>query len=181
MVISISGTHCTGKTTLINELKKDPFFKEAVFLSSSGKGLSKFGLNINEGGDDLTQLYLTCRDVQQLVENHSNSMVILDRSIVDILIYSRYLYYHKRLQKDTYSNIFFLLTKVIQYIDHIFLLKPTFGLVAEPERSTNKEFQDEIFSLFDEVQKKDGGVDITYLPDDLNGRIETIKKFLKEK
>lgn len=181
MVISISGTHCTGKTTLINELKKDPFFKDAIFLSSSGKGLSKFGLNINTEGDSLTQLYLACRDFQQLVENRNNPLVILDRSIVDTFIYTRYLYYQKKIVKDTYDMTSYLLKVIIEFIDHIFLLKPTFDLVEEKERSMDKQFQMDIFDLFDSVQKKEDEGEITYLPDDLEGRINTIKEFLKTK
>lgn len=181
MVISLSGTHCTGKTTLVNELKKDPFFKDAIFLSSSGKGLSKFGLNINIEGDSLTQLYLACRDLQQLVENKGQSMVILDRSIVDTFIYSRYLYHHGKIDRDTFETVFFLLKKIIKFIDHIFLLKPTFDLVEGKERSMDKQFQMDIFDLFDSVQKKDDEEAITYLPNDLEGRINTIKEFFKTK
>lgn len=184
MIISISGTHCTGKTTLINELKKDPFFKDAIFLSSSGKGLSKFGLHINENGDDLTQLYLACRDFQQIIENKgTKGVVICDRSIIDTYVYSKYLLRNARLRGSTLSIIESLFERVDKDIFHCFLVKPSFELVKESERSMDKKFQNKIFEIFDcsyNRAMEDGATNIEYLPDDLQGRINRIKEFIEQ-
>lgn len=180
MVISISGTHCTGKTTLVEKLKQMPEFKDVVFLKSTGKGLQDLGLKINEDGDYLTQLYIICKDIIQIIENKDKKLVICDRCFIDTYLYSYYLYRKKKLTNEQTHALGTLIESIetsFNFIDRIFLLKPTFEPQEEPERSLNLIFQKEIEGLFDDFQKENSQK-VEYLPNKDDQRINRIKEYL---
>ena len=180
MVISLSGTHCTGKTTLVNALKEDPFFQNAVFLDSSGKGLSHLGIKINQGGDDISQLYFASKDLKQTLESQNEELVILDRSIIDTWIYTKYLYSQDKVSTPTMTAVSVIKNNLVKLIDHVFLLEPSFELVREAERSMNKGFQDTISGMFRSEFLLSSAFlpDYSFLPNSLESRIETIKNYI---
>ena len=55
MIVSFTGAQSTGKTTLLNELKKWKELEGYVFIDEITRNVSKLGMNINEKGDDATQ------------------------------------------------------------------------------------------------------------------------------
>lgn len=183
MVISLSGTHCTGKTTLVNALKEDPFFQNAVFLDSSGKGLSHLGIKINQGGDDISQLYFASKDLKQTLESQNEDLVILDRSIIDTWIYTKYLYLRGEVYSPTMTAVSVIKNNVAPLIDHVFIFEPCFELVNEVERSMDKEFQDEVCGLFRSKFCLQNDVDnlpkFTFLPASLEARVESIKSYIE--
>lgn len=183
MVISLSGTHCTGKTTLVNALKEDPFFQNAVFLDSSGKGLSHLRIKINQGGDDISQLYFASKDLKQTLESQNEELVILDRSIIDTWIYTKYLYLRDKVSTSTMAAVSAIRSNVEPLIDHIFIFEPSFELVNEAERSMDKEFQSEVCGLFrSEFCLRNVGhpaPGFTFLPASLEARVESIKSYIE--
>lgn len=172
-IISISGTHCTGKSTLVEALKKRPELKDAIFLKSSGRALAKHNprVKINEDGDFYTQLYQMTRDIETLLEVSGNDLVICDRSFLDTFMYSFYLFKHNKLsgkQMDIISDLKTAVQSLVRF-DKVFLLRPSFDLQNEENRSMNKDFQQEMFELFDNSMLPSW----EYLPDDDESRIQT--------
>ena len=186
MIISISGTHCTGKSTLVEALKKDPRLKNAIFLKSSGRELVEKNpqLKINEDGDFLTQMYILCRDIKQEIENGQKPIVICDRCFLDTFIYSTYLYRKGKIKESNWKSLLAMSTSHPVAFDKHFLLKPSFELQDEVNRSMNKEYQKDIYTLFDNYAEHSnkfsdpGDLIFEYLPDDLESRIEHIINYI---
>lgn len=186
MVISISGTHCTGKSTLIDALKKELQDYPVVFLKSSGRERIKnvANIKINESGDFFSQLYFMSRDITQLSENFDKQLVICDRSYLDTWVYSRYLYNNGKLTKremDVLDGMKDSASLVLP-IDATFILKPSYDLVDEENRSMSIDFQKEVEQLFDELLNPFSSQHrIEILPDSDDERAKIIINFLKTK
>lgn len=179
MIISISGTHCTGKSTLVGLLKKAPELKDAVFYKSSGRALAESNpyIKINEDGDFFTQLYILSRDVHNILENARQNLVICDRSFLDTYVYSLYLHQieHKLSYQEmaVLQGLFDAVNSLVQF-DKVFLLKPSFDLQQEKNRSMNSDFQTKIYQMFDRMRLPNW----EYLPDDDKGRVERFLEFV---
>jgi deoxyadenosine/deoxycytidine kinase len=176
MIIAISGTHCTGKTTLVEELKKLPEFEKATFLKSTGKGLQNLSLKINEEGNFLTQFYIICRDIQQLIENRHKDLVILDRCHWDTYAYSKYLFQQGRITDEQLRLLGDLVTSIDKIIplDEMFILTPSFELKKGDERSMDLKFQSEVQDIFSILFEGCSEV----LPERTEDRINRIKEYL---
>lgn len=186
MVISISGTHCTGKSTLIDALKKELQDYPVVFLKSSGRERIKnvANIKINESGDFFSQLYFMSRDITQLSENFDKRLVICDRSYLDTWVYSRYLYDTGKLTKKEYDVLEGMKESAssVLPIDMTFILKPSYDLVNEENRSMSVEFQKGIESLFDDLLNPYSSQNrVEILPDSDDERVKIIINFLKTK
>lgn len=182
MVISISGTHCTGKSTLIEILKKSPVFENAVFLKSSGRALKKCisNLKINEDGDFFSQFYMLSRDITQLTENIDKPLVVCDRSFLDTWVYSKYLHRNGCL-RNTEMDILDKMKEsasMFFHFDKIFILKPSYELVQEENRSMSVEFQKDVELLFDELLNPYNN-SVEVLPSSDEERAEIIINFIK--
>ena len=181
MIISLSGTHCTGKTTLFEGLRKELSSDFNVYFHrESGRSLKEqFSfLKNNEDGDFLSQFYFLSRNIQVLIEHSINSIVILDRCHLDTLIYSEYLWSKGKLsdkQIKVLRDMYHQLDSLIK-VDRHFLLKPSFPLQEEWDRSLDIEFQKEIQDRFDSWKACHNNCE--YLPDSLESRIETIKNYI---
>ena len=63
--------------------------------------------------------------------------------------------------------------------DKVFLLKPSFELQAEENRSMNEEFQRDIYNMFDALRMQEP--DWEYLPDSNEFRINRIVAYVQRK
>lgn len=181
MIISISGTHCTGKSTLVELLKNDPTFKDAIFLKSSGRALAKANprIKVNEDGDFFTQFYQMTRDCQQLLEVMDKPLVVCDRSYIDTLVYSQYLHEKGKLsiyQMDLLKGMALMMDALVHF-DKVFLLKPSFDLKEEENRSMNVDFQKDVYNMFDELQIQESNWE--YLPNETELRIQRIVAYVQ--
>ena len=181
MIISISGTHCTGKTTLVEALKNDPRLQGVIFLKSSGRELIENNpqLKINEDGNFLSQMYILCRDIKQEIENCTKPVVICDRCCYDTLIYSYHLYITGKLKEEEWEVLEDMVVHNPVLFDRHFLLTPSFELQDEVNRSMNKQYQKEIQDLFEEFWGRKF-LSCQYLTDTLEGRVETIVNYIEK-
>lgn len=147
MRIAISGTHSTGKSTLLEELKKHPLIIQNEFQFAGGitRSIGAKGVKINEEGGDTTQLLAIAKHI----ENYTLQPSILDRCALDCYCYTIYLY-EKGQIKDETLEIVQTMFKKLKY-DIIFYLKPEFGIVSDGVRSENNEFQTRVREIFDSV------------------------------
>jgi nicotinamide riboside kinase len=155
MKLTISGAQSTGKTTLINALFDLPEIKNRFQLRNEVTRnvlRDKFGLgslDINEKGTDNTQLMICSQHLINYVA--SNTDTIFDRSALDGLVYTTYLYNHGKVNQNT-LRIAESLFENLKY-DMIFYVKPEIPLVDDGERSVAVDFYNEIVSLFEEYIK----------------------------
>jgi nicotinamide riboside kinase len=180
MKILITGTHGTGKSSLLNELKKLPELKDFKFIGGVTREIKDLGLLINEEGDWRTQLLCVAKDVINLLENEYNN-VVYDRSILDTKIYTDYMCVNSWSRE---------VVRVGVAVDHIFSLfrfsfdiiiwlRPEFDLEDDGVRSQNIEFQEEIDERFNFIMRTYNN-SVFQLTGTLEERIQEFKKIYND-
>ena len=145
MRISISGSHSTGKSTVINALAQIPSITERFTIKNEVlRDIKKLGININEYGTDSTQLLV----MSKFLEYSTIPNTILDRCALDGLVYTTYLYEKNQVKKST-LRIAEAIFENVRY-DLYFYIAPEFNIVPDGVRSENFEFRDRVAELFEE-------------------------------
>lgn len=188
MIISFSGAQSTGKTTLLNECQKKYGNTFAYIPEVTRLVKNKYNVNINEEGNNITQLCI----INQHLENYltyKNNDVIMDRCILDGLVYTKWLLDNKKVDGWVYSycnNVFHYL---IKKIDVIFYTESNIPLESDGERSESPMFKRDIVTLFEQwlLDLNSPIIRTTYhihaniikLGGSVEERMETINKTLK--
>ena len=176
MKIAFSGVQCTGKTTLINEMKKMELVDGFEFCFESIRKLQKDGFKINEDGDDNTQIAVMLSHIHNMTVPHS----ILDRCLLDGMCYTEYSYRHNKISIKTYDICLKLFELGINQYDIIFYIRPEFEMVDDGTRSTNKEFRDEVQSIFEEFISKYKLNNVVLLSGSVEQRMEQITRAIQK-
>ena len=151
MVISFTGAQSTGKSTLLNKLEVEDRFRKFNFVPEITRSLKKkYNLDINEDGNEFTQLITVNSHLYNYLD-YKGKDVILDRCILDGLVYTTYQYHTKKVSKEIYNYSEYLFKKLIGELDIILYTEPDIPLVDDGERSVDKEFRDIIINLFEEA------------------------------
>jgi nicotinamide riboside kinase len=151
MIITFTGTQSVGKSTLLSALQKDERYKDWMFEPEITRSLKeKFGLNINESGDSITQLFVLNSHLENVVK-HKNNNVILDRCIVDGLVYTTYQYMTGKIHTDVFLHAKYMFDLIIDKYDIIFHIEPEFPVVDDGVRSIDEKFRTTIASLINEA------------------------------
>lgn len=181
MIISFTGAQSTGKTTLLNACK-ERYGSEFNFIDEVTRLIKReYNVPINEGGTDLTQLLIINQHLQNTFKKYDESKkgVILDRCIVDGLVYTTYLVLEKQISPwvGEYAKEMFKL--LLPRIDKIFYTWPDdVKLTDDGERSINVEFRDKIILIFNtlmETYEQDLKDKIIILKGTVEERMEAIK------
>jgi GTPase SAR1 family protein len=146
MRIGISGAQSVGKTTLLNALRSEKVFKDYAICNEVTRRVKEYGFRINENGDDITQRLIM---QEHIVNVFMNDNMITDRTALDGLVYTEYLFTKHKVGfqvKDFAKQVF---DKVQPMYDLFFYRPPEFEIEDDGVRSTDKEFRDEIVSIFD--------------------------------
>jgi len=181
MKIAITGTHSTGKTTLLNSIKQDVRSEEMLyrhkFFNELTRTIYKRGVTINESGDDMTQLLTNNVHINNLLEEN----FISDRCIIDSYSYTRYLYQQGKVSKWVYDYSYKLLQELCSKYDYIFWLRPEFDLQVDDVRSNDIQFQKDIDKIIEEtIFMLD--IKVHVLTGDVKNRTEQIfYQFLRDK
>lgn len=147
MRIGISGAQSTGKTTLLNALRSEPFFKDYTVCNEVTRKVASYGLPINENGNDVTQELIMNQHVVNLAMNDN---MITDRTVLDGLVYSRYLYENDKITSKTLKYVEKVFDRMIVGYDMIYYIAPEFNIENDGVRSINTFFRDRVVSLFNE-------------------------------
>ena len=173
MVISFTGAQSTGKSTLLSKMQIDERFRKYNFVPEITRGLKKkYNLDINENGDELTQLITVNSHLYNYLD-HIDRDVILDRCILDGLVYTTYQYHTKKVSKEIYNYSELLFKKLIGELDIILYTEPDIPLVDDGERSVDKEFRNTIVNLFEEAIDH-YKINVVRLKGSVDNRMETI-------
>ena len=180
MVVSFTGAQSTGKSTLLERCKVDERFKKYNFEPEVTRWVKKtYGLTINEEGNEITQLAILSRHLHNYL-NYKDKDVILDRCILDGLIYTIYQYHTKKVSIEVYSYAELLFQKLIDKIDIIFYTEPDIELVDDGERSVDVEFRNTIVNLFEEAIDH-FNIPVVRLSGSMEERMATIYKTIDNK
>tara|TARA_R110001606_G_scaffold371771_2_gene528646 strand:- start:1374 stop:1931 length:558 start_codon:yes stop_codon:yes gene_type:complete len=174
MIASFTGAQSTGKTTLLNILKEKN--NDITFIDEVTRRIKReYNLPINEDGGELTQFMIMADHIANVYRKYDSEVVILDRCVVDGLVYTQWLYANSKvdsLMNDIAINIY---NSLYNKYDVIFYTDPEdVELVDDGERSADKKFRDDIITNFENRIKRLNNVVV--LKGTVEKRLETIKK-----
>lgn len=175
MKIAFTGAQSTGKTTLLNRLKDDPNYYPFTFVDEITRRMTKHGLQINEGGDNMTQLLIMNSHLKNILKGD----VIMDRCVLDGVVYTRYLYDKGQVSEwvmDYAEKVFQL---IIESYDYIFYLIPEFDIKDDGVRSIDSNFRNQIVKLFEQYILE-CEIPVIKITGSLEERIKQIKEAINE-
>lgn len=177
--IILCGTHCTGKTTLLENLSLHNF-PELKFIQSSTREVKDLGLPINNEADnyDLTQVICAGRDFEKII---CNSNTIFDRCIIDTYVYTLYFFRNGKVSDRVLDIVSGLMLQALanEKIGKIFLLKPDFKLVGDGVRSEDEEFRQDIHIIFQNLLHN-LSVEFEILEGSQEEKNKRVEEYLKE-
>lgn len=147
MRIAISGAQSVGKTTLLNALRSEKYFKDFTICNEVTRRVKEYGFQINENGDDITQRLIM---QEHIVNVFMYDKMLTDRTALDGVVYTTYLHNKSKVTVPTLLFAQEVFKKLISYYDLFFYIKPEFDIEDDGVRSTDKDFRDDIVKLFDQ-------------------------------
>lgn len=169
----ISGSIGVGKTTLIEQLKPDFNVIPEVCRGISGYG---FGINNYDNNIISTQLAMLNVMYSNIINNKDG---IFDRGLLDILVFSYYLYKNNKINNKQYQFIYDNIIGNLNLFDLIFYIPIEFELKDDGFRSTDTVLRfniDIIFKMFFEKLNLSNKVHI--ISGDIQERVKQVKKYL---
>lgn len=148
MLISFTGAQSTGKSTLLERMVSSARFRKCSFVKEVTRKVARQGVDINDSGNNITQLLI----LSEHINNHiKKGCIVLDRCIVDGLIYTEWLYDQGKVDKWVYEYAVNLHNVLLPKLDIIFYTNPEdVPLVDDGQRSINKEFREGIINLYND-------------------------------
>ena len=149
MKICISGAQSTGKSTLLNSIKKDKrrnlLLPKYEFFDELTRKLYQEGVSINRDGDNLTQLLTLNVHVNNIVY----SQFVSDRSILDAVCYTHYLYSEDKVSDWVMNYATKVLQEIVHSYDRIYYLPNELKLEDDGVRDPDEKFRLDIVELFE--------------------------------
>lgn len=145
MKLLFTGAQGTGKTTILDHFKNDPAYN---VITEVVRNLSKEGVAINEDGDAEGQEKIFNEYKRLLEADDDSKIVVSDRSFIDVLAYTAYLYHHK--PSDALADLFLeqYIYTATYFKEHndvmVYYFPIEFDLVGDGVRSMNNSFRNEI-------------------------------------
>lgn len=135
-----TGTHSTGKTTILDELKKSTVFNNFEFHNSVTRKVKESGYKINTEATDTDQCKII-ELVDEYYDNLGSANIVFDRCVVDTLAYTMYLFDTGNVSKSTVDYCINVFNKYKNMHDHIFYFKTEFDVVIDDVRVDNNNFR----------------------------------------
>lgn len=177
MVISFTGAQSTGKSTLLNECKK--LNLPVSYVDEVTRYVKRtYNVPINEHAGDVTQLLILN---QHLTNLFIAGDVIMDRCIIDGLVYTQWLYRNDKVSAWVHDYAWHLFSILLPKVDLVFYCSADFDLVDDGERSTDAKFRNDIIaSMEDKVQYYCKPDQLVTLSGTVEQRMQTIKQTLNK-
>ena len=173
MRIAITGAQSTGKSTLLRYLKKDVDLKGFEFIDELTRKIAAKGININEEGSNLSQIFTVTIHAENIIKDH----FISDRCTLDGLVYTHWLYENKKVDKWMLDYALNVAKEILPRYDYIFYLPPEIPIEDDGIRSADVTFRDEIVKLFDHYIKE-LGINVIELTGSVADRAKKFRKIL---
>lgn len=175
MRIGISGAQSVGKTTLLNALRSEKLFEKYAICDEVTRRVKSYGLPINENGTDSTQRLIMN---EHIVNVYMHTDMLTDRTVLDGLVYSDYLYSHAKINMPTLEYVNQVFDKVWPMYDHVFYIEPEFDIVNDGIRSNDVVFRDKIANLFELAMEK-RKLSMHRVKGSVRDRVTTIMNYLE--
>ena len=147
-VVAMCGAHGTGKSTIVNELRKDPrcICIDSVTRTQTSqaerridgklKDLDQTQLNILEA------IKVNAEKIRELKESlPDDKIIVMDRSSFDFYAYSKNFFVKNLLRHRTMNKIEDELPKLVDFIDLFYYLPIEFNLVDDGIRNMSEELR----------------------------------------
>lgn len=204
LLTSFTGAQSTGKSTLLDmcrhALLPDPewaaysgheYKQHWVFIPEVTRLIKReFHVDINEQGTDDTQLLIMNQHLINTIQFKNNlkrrgHYYMMDRCVMDGLVYSKYLHNHGRIEDCTYAVVESMYHRLLPSLDAIFYTHPEdIPIHDDGERSVNPQFRNEIIQIYDDVlyggQKWIIPSNVVVLKGNRYQRMETIMSKLRD-
>lgn len=170
---SMSGTHSTGKTTVINELKKLDKYK---FLGSQTRTIFKKD-EINTLTSDEKQLHSieTGLSNQIMIEEDT----ICDRSLIDTLAYTKYFFFLGKISQETYEQAKRAFEFTMEQYKHVFWYRIEFDLVEDGTRVVDEDFREGVDSNIEFILKQ-YNIPYTIVTGTVEERVQQVQDTIQE-
>ena len=148
MIVALTGSHGTGKSTLVDRFRTLEGFVciDSVTRSSTTAEERR----VEETDLNQAQLKIAENIVEKMTEiikeNEANpdKVYLLDRSVVDFLSYCQVFVSEGRLTIENFGKVNAMCKKFINNIDLYIFLRPEFELKDDGVRSISKKLQQEV-------------------------------------
>jgi hypothetical protein len=146
----------------------------------------EYGVEINEAGNEMTQSLIITEHFKNLHNHNKQSRSsILDRCLLDGVVYTNYLTNHCNLEEWCLEHALYVFKKYVSQYDVIFYTDPAdVKLEDDGERSIDVSFRDEIIYGFDSWIRASSyfnSDNLIVLSGTVDERLQTIKDTLSEK
>lgn len=160
MNITFTGPQCSGKTTLLKRMKTERGIMDMFFYIDEVTRLVRreFNVDINEeGANDITQLLIINKELENLFKHNPVLLwpgckgVVHDRCLLDGLVFTEYFHRKGLVGSQVWQQATNYWYRFHEKYDIIFYPDPhDVELVDDGERSTNKEFRNEIINMYED-------------------------------
>lgn len=147
------GTQSVGKTTLLNALRSEPDLQDFKFLTNMTRSVQAAGFKIKESGDDVTQMHIARLHAENVI---LYDKFITDRTIIDCLAYTIYLYRRDKVSKETLEYVRKYADFLLPQYTRLFYLPIEFDNVEDGTRSIDPTFREEINDIMTDAYTFDG-------------------------
>lgn len=181
MIIAFTGPQSSGKSTLIEAIKEWSVNTKYNFTykPSATRTLKSKGFTINNIGDnfDATQREVILSHVNNILDyNEKGGNVILDRCILDGVVYTNYFHKQGKVSDEVMEYADRAIKTYYPEYDRVFYLDPTgVPLVNDNERSTDIIFRKDIIEIFEHYIET---YPVIRLTGSVEERLNTIKRYL---
>lgn len=176
MKIGISGTSSVGKTSLLNALRSEQQFKHYTIANEVTRKLAAQGFKINEAGNDATQYAIMNSHIVNLFMNDD---MLTDRTALDGLVYTKWLYIRGQVEAETLDYAFKVFDRAYNHYDVNFFISPEFEIEDDGVRSNSVSFRDEIHDIFEQYIKE-YNLPVIRLTGSVRERVEQVIQHIKE-
>lgn len=159
MKIAFSGPQASGKSTIIKNLLDNHLNKQDyTFIKGGARKLKDLGFEINEKGDDLSQVLLFNNYIDDLVikpKQYNTKNFIYDRWLMDGVVYSEWSTSIGKNKPWIFDYGLLMLRMLCTEIDIVFYCDPN-GVPVENDnyRNVDLEYRNIITSIFENYMKE---------------------------
>jgi nicotinamide riboside kinase len=104
--------------------------------------------------------------------------MLTDRTALDGLVYSAYLYKNNQIYNNTMKYVKEVFNKVWYSYDYVFYIEPEFEIADDGVRSINTQFRDEIAELFETTIEKEK-LNLRRVKGSVRNRVNIIIEYLE--
>lgn len=194
MNITFTGPQCSGKTTLLKQMKQTSGIMDQFFYIDEVTRLVKreFNVPINEeGANDVTQLLIINKELENLFKYNYEMWpgyrgAVHDRCLLDGLVFTEYFYEKKLVSPQIWVQALSYWNRFHSKYDIIFYPDPReISLVDDGERSIDVGFRNAIIAKYENdylnnFQWKDRIVKLSGTVEERMDRIKSIIDFYKK-